>query len=253
MRAIEIPHRPRTGPDLDLLRRAADKHALKAVVVNVSCHNPTGDCVSDEAKAALVRFAVDRGIPLIESDTFGELVFDGDRPRTLKALDTTGLVLQCGSLAHYVAPGFNIGWSCAGRWQADVERLKSFTNIAVATLPQVALAEFLESGSFEKHLKRLRVALWRSVEAARQEVLRTFPDGTCVSRPAGGFVLWVQLPEGYDALDVQRRAAEAGIRILPGPAFSATRAFSRCIRLACGHPSEVLEPAIRRIASLLAR
>jgi DNA-binding transcriptional MocR family regulator len=85
--------------------------------------------------------------------------------------------MQCSSLAHYVAPGFNLGWSNAGRWQPEVERVKSFTNIAGAMLPQLAMAEFLESGAFDKHLKQLRIALWQSVEAARQEMLRVFPEG----------------------------------------------------------------------------
>ncbi len=52
---------------------------------------------------------------MIEGDSFGDLVFSGERPKPLKAFDKTGLVLQCSSLAHYVAPGFNLGWSNAGR------------------------------------------------------------------------------------------------------------------------------------------
>jgi DNA-binding transcriptional MocR family regulator len=251
MRAIEIPHVPDEGPDRRLLARAAEKYDVKAVLLNVTCHNPTGDCVPDRAKEELVRFAATRGIALVEGDTFGELVFDGHRPRTLKAFDTTGIVLQCESLSHYVAPGFNVGWLFAGRWHAEVLRLKSFTNLGIATLPQLALAEFLESGGFEKHLKRLRVALWQSVEAARQEVLRTFPPGTRVSRPRGGFVLWIELPEGYAGEAVRRAAADAGVLILAGPVFSPTGQYARCIRIACGYPYETLQPAIGTIAGLL--
>jgi DNA-binding transcriptional MocR family regulator len=159
--------------------------------------------------------------------------------------------MQCSSLAHHVAPGFNLGWSTAGRWQAEVERLKSFTNLASARLPQLAMAEFLESGGFEKHVKQLRVALWQSVEAAREEVLRSFPAGTRVSRPEGGFVLWIQLPDGLDGAEVQRRAALAAINILHGAVFSPTKHYGGFIRIACGQPFEVLKPAIQTIARIV--
>src|SRR5262249_46799098 len=130
MRALELPHHPHSGVDLERLESAAEQYRLKAIVLCSSCHNPLGDCLPDAKKDAIVAFAAKRGIALIELDIFGELVFEGRRPRTLKAFDTDGIVLQCSSLAHYVAPGFNLGWIHAGRWQPEVEYLKSFTNVA---------------------------------------------------------------------------------------------------------------------------
>jgi DNA-binding transcriptional MocR family regulator len=252
MRAVEVPHVPHAGVHQALLAAAAKKHRVKALLVNATCHNPIGDCVPDARKAELVAFAAAHGIAIVEMDTFGDLVFSGERPKALKAFDTTGTVIQVASLAHYVAPGFNIGWANPGRWRDELARLKALTNIAGAGLPQLALAEFLESGGFEKHLKRLRVALWRSVEGARAEILARFPAGTRVSRPEGGFVLWIQLPGGYDGEEVCRRAREAGINILPGAVFSPSGEFRSFIRIACGHPLERLQPAIRTIAGLLA-
>jgi DNA-binding transcriptional MocR family regulator len=252
MRALEVPHVPKKGIDLDLLASAVRRFHLKGIILNATCHNPLGDCVDDASKAEIVAFAAAHEIPIVEGDTFGDLVFSGERPKPLKAFDKTGNVLQCSSLAHYVAPGFNLGWSNAGRWRGEVERLKGFTNVATARLPQLAMAEFLESGGFDKHLKQLRVALWRSVEATRQEVLRLFPKDTRVSQPEGGFVLWVQLPAGHDGLELQRKAAAVGINILSGAVFSPSKQYKNCIRIACGHSFDVIRPAIRTLARLAA-
>lgn len=114
---------------------------------------------------------------------------------------------------------------------------KGFTNISAARLPQLALAEFLESGGFEKHI--------------RQQVLTLFPTGMRASLPEGGFVLWIQLPAGYDGHEVQQLAANIGINILPGAVFSPSGQYKNCIRLNCGHPIEILEPAIKALAALL--
>jgi DNA-binding transcriptional MocR family regulator len=253
MRALEIPHVLHEGISLAFLAAAVKKHRVKAILLTATCHTAFGDCVRDESKAAVVSFATRHGIAVIEGDPFGDLVFSGVRPRSLKSFDTAGMVIQCSSLGHYVAPGFNIGWVNAGRWQSEVERLKGLSNGPGARLPQLALAEFLESGAFDKHVKQLRLVLWRSVEAARRQILETFPEGTRVSRPEGGFVLWVQLPEDYDGLELQRKAAAAGIVILPGTIFSPTREYAACVRIACGHPFGVMKPALVTLAKLLAR
>lgn len=250
LHALEMPHRAGGGVDLDLLRQAVRRHRVKAVMLNATCHNPTGDCAPDALKADLARFAARHGISIIESDTFGDLVFSGVRPRTVKSFDTAGRVLQCGSLAHFVAPGFNIGWVSAGRFQPAVERLKHISNLGGERLSQLALAEFLESGAYDRHLRRLRAELWHTVESAREEVLRHFPAGTRVSRPEGGYVLWIQLPDGHDGERVRRRSADAGIHILSGSVFSPSAQYKPYLRIACGHPFDVLRPAIRTIASL---
>ena len=113
------------------------------------------------------------------------------------------------------------------------------------------MAEFLESGGFDTHLRDLRVALWRAVDAAREEVFRTFPSGTRVSLPEGGFVA-----VGAAARRLRRRGRReprrvGRRRILPGAAFSANLQYRNYIRIACGYPVDILRPAVRTIARLL--
>jgi DNA-binding transcriptional MocR family regulator len=73
-----------------------------------------------------------------------------------------------------------------------------------------------------------------------------------VSQPEGGCVVWIQLPEHYSGLEIQRRAAAEGIHILAGEWFSPTKQYRNFIRISCGHPFEVIQPAVHTIARILA-
>jgi DNA-binding transcriptional MocR family regulator len=140
-----------------------------------------------------------------------------------------------------------------GRFRDEVERLKFSQTIATPTLPQMAIADFLENDGYDHHLRAIRRKLAAQVEKMQHAVADHFPAGTRVSRPAGGFVLWVELPPGTSALDLHARALEREVSIAPGPIFSAGQRFSNCIRLSCGAPwSETIERAVRTLGRLAA-
>jgi len=143
--------------------------------------------------------------------------------------------MLCSSFSKLLSPGYRIGWVAAGRYRAEVERLKLLTNIATPSLPQLVTAEYLESGSYERHLKRLRARLAGQVERVRQAIAKYFPDGTRISRPAGGYMLWVELPPKVDALKLYRAARAENISILPGTIFSSTGKYKNHVRINCGH------------------
>jgi len=234
MRVIEIPTHPQNGMDLDALERAIRKHRVKAVLVLSNCHNPLGYVLTDDYKKSLVDLATRWDVPVIEDDVYGDLTFQGPRPRTAKSYDRKGLVLLCASISKILCPGFRLGWVAAGRYRADVERLKLVTNVSSPPLPQMVIAEFLESGGYDRHLTRLRTTLAGQVEMVRQAVAKYFPDGTRVSRPAGGYMLWIELPPRVDAVKLHRAALAEHISILPGLIFSATGGFKNHIRINCG-------------------
>jgi DNA-binding transcriptional MocR family regulator len=123
----------------------------------------------------------------------------------------------------------------AGRFRAEVERLKLFTSVAASSLPQLVVAEFLESGSYDRHLRRLRATLACQAENMRQAVAEYFPAGTRISRPAGGHMLWIELSPKIDALKLHRAALTERISISPGALFSATGRYKNYIRINCGH------------------
>lgn len=235
LNVVEVPADPRTGIDLDALAQVLSDHDIAAVAVVSNFSNPSGSLMSDEAKRALVELLDSYDVPLIEDDVYGDLAFDGSRPKAIKAFDSRGSVLYCASFSKTVSPGLRLGWAVPGRYQAEFEHLKLVVNQASPTAPQLALASFVESGGFTRHLRRVQRQYSEQMERMIDAVARSFPDHTRHTDPQGGHVLWIQVP-GLDSLDLYERAVERGIHIAPGPLFSATGGFADHLRLNTGFP-----------------
>lgn len=233
LKALEIPTDTQTGLSPDALELALEKWPVKACLACTSFSNPSGALMPDANKRRIVQMLSSRGIALIEDDIYGELAHDGERPRVAKAWDRTGHVLLCSSFSKTLAPGLRVGWIVAGRWRRDVERLKYGSTMATALLPQRALADYLSTGRWERHLARIRRQYAEQMERMQTAIARHFPAGTRCTRPAGGFILWVELPDHVDALALQARGLAAGISVAPGPLFSPQGKYRNCIRLMC--------------------
>ena len=252
LRAVEIDSDPDTGMCLDALQTAIDTMEIKAVVAVLNFSNPLGSLMPDANKQRLVAMLEQAGIPLIEDDIYGDLHFGEQRPATARHYQRTGQVLTCSSLSKTVAPGYRIGWVIADRYRDDIIEWKQATSSAMCSLPQAAMAEYLRSGEYERHLVRLRNAYRLQVETMRFMLGRVLPAGTRISNPQGGFVLWVELPRGVDAIELLQRAFSEKISLTPGMLFSATRKFRNFIRINCGHPWDArIEHAVERIGGLV--
>jgi DNA-binding transcriptional MocR family regulator len=236
LNALPIPADSARGLDLDALESALRRKKVAACSFIPNFNNPTGSLIPDENKRRLVEMLAMRGIPVIEDDLYGDLQHTGPRPRCLKAFDKDGTVLLCGSFSKTLAPGFRVGYLSAGRWQARVLRLKTTTSLASAGLPGLAIAEFLKTGGYDRHLRTLRQAYREQVARMREAIVEAFPEGIGLSRPQGGFVLWCELPKEVDSMDLFKKARAAGVVIAPGPLFSPQGGCRNFIRLNCGYP-----------------
>ena len=95
-------------------------------------------------------------------------------------------------------------------------------------MTQHVLAEYLESGAYERHLRGLRRSYERQVEGMCDAVIRHFPAETCITQPQGGYVLWVELPEDIDTTALHGRAVAQGLALgLKPPNNAASRASAR--------------------------
>ncbi len=252
MQAMEIPTDPRKGISLDALQLALEQWPIKAVALVPTNNNPLGFTMPDENRQRLLTMLAEKEIPVIEDDLFGDLNYSGSRPKAIKAYDENGQVLYCSSVSKSIASGLRVGWVSAGRYQPQIEFLKSFSSVGTSTLSQMAVAEFLANGGYDRHLRRIQSAYAKQVQKMSEAVLKYFPAGTSVSYPQGGYILWVVLPVGIDTLQLHYNALDDNIGIMPGEMFSARDQYQNSLRLNCAIPwSDEVEQAIKSLGQLV--
>jgi DNA-binding transcriptional MocR family regulator len=251
MKAIEIPTDCETGMNLELLERALKNHRISAYIAITNCHNPLGYVLSDRKKQALVELLDRYDVALIEDDVYGDLAFAPQRPRLAKSFDRTGRVIVCGSFSKTISPGLRLGWVHSERYQSRIAQLKLITNIASPSLSEAVVTEFLESGAYDRNVRHMRVLFEQQVRTYRNAVSKYFPEGTAISRPMGGYVLWIELPKYVDSITLYHAAMKEGIGISPGPIFTATGKFRNYMRLNCGLKwSDEVDRAILKLGKL---
>lgn len=255
MRALEIPTSPHTGISIEALELAIQTYGnIKAAVVVPHLQNPLGSIMPDAHKIRLVQLCERSGITLIEDDTYSELANDGMPLNALKAWDKSGNVIYCASLNKILAPGMRLGWIAAGRWQARVDMLKFAQTRQNDEWPQVAVAEFMASSAYDRHLRRLRSLLRTQRERTAEAIATYFPPGTRLSVPDGGIAIWVEMPQKLSSNQVFEAALVEGILVAPGSMFSNSNRFDHFLRINCGSPySRELDQALLRLGQIVGR
>lgn len=233
IRTIEIPTDAESGISVEALELALEQWPIKGVLLVANCNNPLGFIMSASRKRALLALAQRHDVVIFEDDIYGELAFDYPRPCTLKSLDSDGRVVLCSSFTKTLAPGLRIGWILPGRYRDRILHLKyaiSGTNVAAT---QLAVANFIRDGHYHRHVRRMRQHYQRQLETYTCLVRQHFPTGICVTRPRGGFMLWVELPEQVDMVRVAQQLKQQNIRLATGPLFSAAGKYRNCLRINC--------------------
>lgn len=251
LKVIEIPCDPDTGLSLEALQLAASQWPIKALVLTARLSNPLGGSIPDARQKQLLKMAANFDIQIVEDDIYGELLFDVGSIRALKSNDAEGRVIYCSSFSKTISPGVRIGWIIPGRFQEEIQRLQTFSTHSACSVTQMAVSAYLENGGYDRHLRYIRHEYRKNISAVQLAVQRYFPEGTQMTRPTGGFILWVSLPARVNTKELHVQALERGISIAPGLIFSNTEQFNHCVRLNCGLPwSAEAERALKTLGEL---
>jgi DNA-binding transcriptional MocR family regulator len=255
LKVLEVPVHPRDGLSIDALRDLLGSRAgrsVRACMTIPNFSNPTGGMLPLARKRELVQLCREADIALIEDDIYGDLPLEGPRPVPCKAFDKDDRVLLCSSFSKTLAPGARIGFIAAGRHRETLRATKHVVSGGTAVLPQEMLADYLASGRYERHLKQMRARCAGQVTRLSQCVQDHFPPGTRLTRPQGGFVLWVELPEHVDTMALYEEASRIGVDFVPGHMFSASGRYRNCLRLNAGFPvTPATEAAVARLGALV--
>ena len=251
LKVLELPTDPDTGVDPDDVKKALQKHNIKACFFVSNFSNPLGYCMPDEQKEAMVKLLSKHGVPLIEDDLYGDVYFGKKRPKTCKIFDEEGNVLWCSSISKTLAPGYRVGWVAPGKHIEKVKRLKLYHSITSATAQQKAIANFLATGRYEHHLRQLRQTLHSNSLQFIRAIDEYFPQGTKLSNPKGGFILWLELDKKIDTYQLYQDAMLQKISIAPGTMFTLQERYQNCLRLSYGMQwKPELDRALKKLGTL---
>ena len=252
MKVLEIATHAGSGIDLGALKMAIKARKVAACMLMPTYNNPLGASMPEQNKQQVVELLASHNIPLIEDDVYGALSYEPRRPKSAKAYDETGNVLYCSSFSKTISPGLRIGWILAGNYREQVSYQKFLDNISTSIYPQLMLAEFLAKGGYRRAIRHAARIYRQRMEQLRRWVSEYFPAGTRITNPKGGFLLWVELPEDVNSLELYRKAMEKKIAITPGILFSAQGQYKNHLRLSCGAvEGEQARKSIMALARLL--
>lgn len=252
LQVLEIPTHSKNGIEIDALKKSITHKKIKLCVLLSNFQNPLGFSMPDEHKKAVVLLLEKNNIPLIEDDLYGDVYFDKHRPKNCKTFDDSGNVLLCSSVSKTLAPGYRVGWTAPGKYKEKVMRLKLYHSISAPTLPQDVIGNFLETGRYENHLRKFRQTLYTNSLQYLRCIREYFPEDTKVTRPQGGFMLWVELNKSIDTVEVFDKAFRQNISIAPGRMFTLQKLYNNCMRLSYGIPwSEKIEGSIKTLGKIL--
>jgi 2-aminoadipate transaminase len=214
-------------------------------------HNPAGVTLSAERRPRIVEIARRHGVLVVEDDPYGLLGFEQGPLPSLHSLNPDG-VLYLGSFSKTFAPGFRVGWAVAPH--AVREKLVLASEAAIlcpSAFSQLAVATYLDEHDWREQVRVFR-ALYAERARATLDALSDLMPKARWTTPAGGFYVWVTLPEGIDATAMLPRAVTARVAYVPGTAFYADGQGRRNARLSyCYPPPDRIREGVRRLAGVL--
>lgn len=226
---IELPTDPVFGVDIDALKKII--HKVNAVCLVSNFNNPMGSLMPDATKIRLVEMLTFYNVPLIEDDLFGNLYFGASRPKPCKIYDEAGIVMWCGGISKTLAPGYRIGWVAPGKFKNKIISQKLLQMVSMPSLYQEVIADFMEFGGYDQHLRKLRQTLHTNCLKYQRTIEDHFPANTKISQPQGGFFLWLELDERIDTAELYDLAIEQKLSYAPGRMFTQHDQFNNCMRL----------------------
>ncbi|WP_251027070.1 MULTISPECIES: PLP-dependent aminotransferase family protein [unclassified Bacillus (in: firmicutes)] len=214
-------------------------------------HNPTGILMSANRRKELLDVCKNEKLPIIEDDVYGDLWFENPPPNPLKSIDGQGLILYIGSMSKTLSPGIRIGWIVGPEPVIDrLADIKMQTDYGSSSLSQFIVAEWLSSGLYDDHVKKIRTEL-KFRRDFTLEILNThFMQLATWNIPQGGFYIWLQIKKQISIRKLFEKALNEGILLNPGNIYDSNNHFH--LRLSYAYASlHELKKGLLRLSELI--
>ena len=210
--------------------------------------NPTGAIMGEKRRAELIKLAAEYGVMIFEDECYSDLIWNGERPRSIYSMANGEGVIFIGSFSKSIAPALRVGYLVA-KWDILGRILGLKQDAGSGALEQMILAEFCTK-HFATHVPKLNKTLHAKLQVLREALAEQFGTAAEFGDPPGGIYLWIKLPESVDTQKLAQAALAAGVSLNPGPEWSTNKAYARNrLRLCFANP----EPeAIRQGVAVLA-
>jgi 2-aminoadipate transaminase len=235
-----------------LIRLAAAARPVSFLYTIPSYQNPAGLSQPENRREEILEVCRRHDLLVVEDDPYGLLGFDGVPLRALRADEGEG-VIYLGSFSKTFAPGLRVGWALAPHGVREKLVLASeATQLCPSSFSQLAISAYLGTQDWQRQVAAFRSLYQERRDAMLDALTASMPRGTTWTHPAGGFYVWMTLPEGFDTAAMLPRAVTARVAYVPGPAFYADGAGERSLRLSyCFPPPDRLREGVRRLAGVV--
>jgi 2-aminoadipate transaminase len=233
-------------------RLAAAGRTMKFLYTVPNFHNPAGVTLAASRRQRILQICQRAGLLVIEDNPYGLLGFDRDPMRALRADDAEGVV-YLGSFSKTFAAGVRVGWAAAP--PAVRDKLVLAAESAVLCHPsfsQLAVREYLSTQPWREQIKAFRELYRERRDAMLSSLEALMPPGCRWTRPAGGFYVWLKVPDGLDAKAMLPRAVSSRVAYVPGTGFYADGSGAEYMRLSyCLPPPDRIREGVRRLAGVM--
>jgi DNA-binding transcriptional MocR family regulator len=237
----------------DAIRRlAAAGRRAKFLYTVPNFHNPAGVTLSDRRRGRILDICASAGLPVVEDNPYGLLGFAGKPSRALRADDPHGVV-YLGTFSKTFAPGVRVGWAVAPPAVRDKLVLAAESAVLChSSLSQLLVRDYLCNQPWREHVGVFRELYRQRRDAMLAALDAVMPSGCSWTRPAGGFYVWLGLPDGLDARAMLPQAVSSGVAYVPGTGFYADGQGGQHMRLSyCFPPPDRITEGIRRLAGVI--
>ncbi|MBM3647063.1 MAG: PLP-dependent aminotransferase family protein [Alphaproteobacteria bacterium] len=246
------------GLRLDLLEQKLDELQAKGVKPKYiytipTVQNPTGAIMGEARRAELLKIAAKHGVMIFEDECYSDLIWNGQRPRSLYAMAGGEGVIHIGSFSKSIAPALRVGYIVA-KWEVLGRILGLKQDAGSGALEQMILAEFCRQ-HFADHVPKLAKTLAAKLQTLREALAEQFGTAAEFGDPPGGIYLWIKLPDNVDTVKLGQAALAAGVSLNPGPEWSTNKEHARSrLRLCFANPEpETIKQGVAVLAEVCRR